>query len=114
MILVYADHDRGELDPLALQVVSAARGLDADVHALIVGPNAEKCVDDLASAGPHGSSWNSAAIDDYTPGERQCGDHRHGSPEPRAVRQGAPRGARCWHMSHRSRTHPGDRVQRDH
>ena len=51
MILVYADHDRGELDPLALQVVSAARGLDADVHALIVGPNAEKCVDDLASVG---------------------------------------------------------------
>ena len=51
MILVYADHDRGELDPLALQVVSAARALDADVHALIVGPNAEKCFDDLASAG---------------------------------------------------------------
>ena len=50
MILVYADHDRGELDPLALQVASAARGLDADVHALIVGPNAEKCVDELASA----------------------------------------------------------------
>ena len=50
MILVYADHDRGELDPLALQVVSAARGLDADVHALIVGPNAEKCVDDLRAA----------------------------------------------------------------
>ena len=69
MILVYADHDRGELDPLALQVVSAARGLDADVHALIVGPNAEKCVDDLASAGVrtvhHGTN---AAIDDYTPG----------------------------------------------
>ena len=68
MILVYADHDRGELDPLALQVVSAARGLDADVHALIVGPNAEKCVDDLASAGVrtvhHGTN---AAIDDYTP-----------------------------------------------
>lgn len=68
MILVYADHDRGELDPLALQVVSAARGLDADVHALIVGSNAEKCVDDLASAGVrtvhHGTN---AAIDDYTP-----------------------------------------------
>ena len=68
MILVYADHDRGELDPLALQVVSAARGLDTDVHALIVGPNAEKCVDDLASAGVrtvhHGTN---AAIDDYTP-----------------------------------------------
>jgi electron transfer flavoprotein alpha subunit len=68
MILIYADHDRGELDPLALQVVSAARGLDADVHALIVGPNAEKCIDDLASAGVltvhHGTN---AAIDDYTP-----------------------------------------------
>ena len=68
MILVYADHDRGELDPLALQVVSAARGLDADVHALIVGLNAEKCVDDLASAGVrtvhHGTN---AAIDDYPP-----------------------------------------------
>ena len=68
MILIYADHDRGELDPLALQVVSAARGLDADVHALIVGPNAAKCIDDLASAGVltvhHGTN---AAIDDYTP-----------------------------------------------
>ena len=68
MILVYADHDRGELDPLALQVASAARGLDADVHAVIVGSNAEKCVDDLASAGVrtvhHGTN---AAIDDYTP-----------------------------------------------
>ena len=42
--------------------------MDADVHALIVGPNAEKCVDDLASAGVrtvhHGTN---AAIDDYTP-----------------------------------------------
>jgi electron transfer flavoprotein alpha subunit len=68
MILIYVDHDRGELDPLALQVVSAARGLDDDVQAVIVGPNAEKCVDELAGVGVrtvyHG---NHVSIADYTP-----------------------------------------------
>lgn len=68
MILVYVDHDRGELDPLALQVVTAARSLEADVQAVIVGPQAEKCVDELASVGigtvHHG---NHDKIADYTP-----------------------------------------------
>ena len=68
MILVYVDHDRGELDPLALQVVSAARGMDDDVQAVIVGPNAEKCVDELAGVGVrtvhHGTH---SSISDYAP-----------------------------------------------
>jgi len=51
MIIVYVDHDRGEIDPLAFQVVSAARNLDSDVHALVVGNNAEKCADELGNFG---------------------------------------------------------------
>ena len=68
MILVYVDHDRGEIDPLALQVVAAARGLDDDVQAVIVGPNAEKCADELGSVGVrtvhHGTH---SSISDYAP-----------------------------------------------
>lgn len=68
MILVYVDHDRGEIDPVASQVVTAAKALDADVQAVIVGPNAEKCVDELATYGVgtvhHGTD---SGITDYAP-----------------------------------------------
>jgi len=68
MILIYVDHDRGEIDPLALQVASAALGLDDEVQAVIVGPNAEKCADELSSVGirtvHHGVHDK---IADYTP-----------------------------------------------
>ena len=68
MILIYVDHDRGEIDPLALQVASAALGLDDDVQAVIVGPNAEKCADELSAVGirtvHHGVHDK---IADYTP-----------------------------------------------
>ncbi len=40
MILVYVDHDRGTLDELSLQAVAAARALDADVQAVLVGADA--------------------------------------------------------------------------
>lgn len=51
MILIYIDHDRGEIDPLAAQVATMARSIDNDVQAVIVGSNAEKCVDELAKFG---------------------------------------------------------------
>lgn len=68
MILIYIDHDRGEIDPLAAQVATMARSIDNDVQAVIVGSNAEKCVDELAKFGVttvhHGVDER---IADYTP-----------------------------------------------
>ena len=68
MIIVYVDHDRGEIDPLAFQVVSAARTIDNEVQAVVVGPNAEKCADELGNFGVrtvhHGTHDR---IADYTP-----------------------------------------------
>lgn len=68
MIIVYVDHDRGEIDPLSFQVVSAARSLDDDVQAVVVGSNAEKCADELGNFGVrtvhHGTHDRLA---DYTP-----------------------------------------------
>lgn len=68
MILIYVDHDRGEIDPLAAQVATMARSIDNDVHAVIVGSNAEKCVDELGKFGVttvhHGVDDRLA---DYTP-----------------------------------------------
>lgn len=37
MILVHVDHDRGAVDPVSLQALTLARGLDPDVHAVIMG-----------------------------------------------------------------------------
>lgn len=68
MILVYVDHDRGELDPLALQVASAAKALDPDVQALVVGPGAEQCAAELGVVGVrtvHHATHSS--LTDYTP-----------------------------------------------
>jgi len=68
MILIYVDHDRGEIDPLAAQVATMARSIDSDVQAVIVGANAEKCADELAKYGVrtvhHG---NDDRIGDYIP-----------------------------------------------
>jgi electron transfer flavoprotein alpha subunit len=68
MIIVYVDHDRGEIDPLAFQVVSAASTIDNEVQAVVVGPNAEKCADELGNFGirtvHHGTHDR---IADYTP-----------------------------------------------
>ncbi len=37
MILVHVDHDRGVVDPVSLQALTVARGLDPDVHAVVAG-----------------------------------------------------------------------------
>lgn len=37
MILVHIDHDRGVLDPVALQALTVARTLDTDVQAVVAG-----------------------------------------------------------------------------
>lgn len=68
MILVYVDHDRGVLDELSLQAVAAARGLDADVQAVMVGADA---VSAAARLGEFGVTTTHVAVDpriaDYTP-----------------------------------------------
>lgn len=37
MILVLIDHDRGEIDPLSLRALTAARGLGQDIEAVVIG-----------------------------------------------------------------------------
>lgn len=68
MILVYVDHDRGVLDELSLQAVAAARGLDAEIQAIMVGADA---VTAAARLGEFGVTTTHVAVDpriaDYTP-----------------------------------------------
>jgi electron transfer flavoprotein alpha subunit len=68
MILVYVDHDRGVLDEFSLQAVAAARGLDADVQAVMVGADA---VTAAARLGEFGVTTTHVAVDprvtDYAP-----------------------------------------------
>lgn len=68
MILVYVDHDRGVLDELSLQAVTAARGLDPEVQAIMVGADA---VTAAARLGEFGVTTTHVAVDprigDYTP-----------------------------------------------
>jgi electron transfer flavoprotein alpha subunit len=68
MILVYVDHDRGTLDELSLQAIAAARGLDSDVQAVMVGADAVALAPRL---GEFGVGTVHVAVDpritDYTP-----------------------------------------------
>lgn len=68
MILVYVDHDRGVLDEFSLQAVAAARGLDADVQAVMVGADA---ITAAARLGEFGVTTTHVAVDprvaDYAP-----------------------------------------------
>lgn len=68
MILVYVDHDRGEVDPISLQAISAAKGLDSDVQAVIVGAGAKEIAADAALYGASVVHVGShAELLDYTP-----------------------------------------------
>ena len=68
MILVLLDHDRGELDPLSLRALAAARKLSGDVHAVVIGESGAALA---AVAGEYGASILHVAIHpdllDYTP-----------------------------------------------
>jgi electron transfer flavoprotein alpha subunit len=68
MILVYVDHDRGVLDEFSLQAVAAARGLDGDVQAVMVGADA---ITAAARLGEFGVTTTHVAVDprvaDYAP-----------------------------------------------
>jgi electron transfer flavoprotein alpha subunit len=52
VILVYVDHDNGEVDPLSLQAVTFARSLgDDQIEAIVVGANGANCGAALAAHG---------------------------------------------------------------
>ena len=68
MILVLVDHDRGEIDPLSLRALTAARKLGQDVEAVVIGSDGAA----LATiAGEYGAKTlhvaAHSAITDYTP-----------------------------------------------
>ena len=68
MILVLIDHDRGELDPLSLRALTAARALGQDVEAVAIGSQA---VSLAGIVGEYGAKVlhlaTHAMISDYTP-----------------------------------------------
>ena len=68
MILVLVDHDRGEIDPLSLRALTAARTLGHDVEAIVIGSDGVALA---AIAGEYGAKLlhvaSHPAITDYTP-----------------------------------------------
>jgi electron transfer flavoprotein alpha subunit len=78
MILGFVEHDRGELSPLSLQALTVgyrlAEGMNAPLHAVLIGADAEPLADELASYGV--SRINMAEherLDGYAPGAwAQC------------------------------------------
>ncbi|CAB4922390.1 unannotated protein [freshwater metagenome] len=68
MILVLIDHDGGEIDPLSLRALTAARKLGHDVEAVVIGQSGAELA---AIAGEYGASIlhvaSHASISDYTP-----------------------------------------------
>ena len=68
MILVLIDHDRGEIDPLSLRALTAARKLGHDVEAVAIGNEGGSLA---AIVGEYGATVlhlaTHSAITDYTP-----------------------------------------------
>lgn len=68
MILVLIDHDRGEIDPLSLRALTAARKLGHDVEAVAIGSEGGTLA---AVVGEYGATVlhvaTHSAITDYTP-----------------------------------------------
>lgn len=68
MILVLIDHDLGELDPLSLRALTAARKLSDDVEAVVIGDTGRSVADIVGS---HGAKVlhvaTHAELNDYTP-----------------------------------------------
>lgn len=68
MILVHIDHDRGAVDPVSLQALTAARALDAQVEAVVSGEGAASTAAEL---GQYGAAvvhvGEHASLGDYTP-----------------------------------------------
>ena len=95
MILVYVDHDRGEIDPISLQAISAATGLDSDVQAVIVGHGGKELASEIATYGATAvHAGHHADLLDFTPRAHARAVHSLiEKTSPRAVLAGGtPRG----------------------
>jgi electron transfer flavoprotein alpha subunit len=66
MMLVYAEHDRGTLEPLTLQALTFARAL-GEVQVLIVGAKGADCAPELAEFGAESVTLAASDLLDYTP-----------------------------------------------
>lgn len=68
MILVLVDHDRGVLDPLSTRALTAARQIDADIQAVVIGANGAGVA---AEVGKFGAKVlhvaNNPELNDYAP-----------------------------------------------
>jgi len=69
VILVYVDHENGEVDPLSLQAVTFARSLgDKLIEAIIAGSDGAECASTLAQYGVEQIHVaEHPALDDYAP-----------------------------------------------
>jgi electron transfer flavoprotein alpha subunit len=68
MILVLIDHDLGELDPLSLRAVTAARKLTSDVQAVVIGEVGANLAGVVGEYGaPILHVAKNAGLTDYTP-----------------------------------------------
>ena len=68
MILVLVDHDLGELDPLSLRAITAARKLTSDVQAIVIGEAGAQLATVVGEYGaPILHLAKHEALTDYTP-----------------------------------------------
>lgn len=68
MILVLVDHDLGELDPLSLRAITAARKLSDDVQAVVIGETGANVATVVGEHGVHILHVaKHAGLTDYTP-----------------------------------------------
>ncbi len=68
MILVLIDHDRGVLDPLSTRALTAARAIDADVQAVVIGAAGSAVASEVGKFGAKVLHVvNNAEISDYAP-----------------------------------------------
>jgi electron transfer flavoprotein alpha subunit len=69
MILGFVEHDRGKLNPLSLQMLTLARRLSSDLHAIAISADARDLTAELAKYGPttiHIAEHD--GLSDYAPG----------------------------------------------
>ena len=68
MILVLVDHDRGVLDPLSTRALTAARKIDSDMHAVVIGGAGSAVADEVGKFGAKVLYVvNNPELNDYAP-----------------------------------------------
>ena len=68
MILVLVDHDRGVLDPLSTRALTAARKIDSDMHAVVIGGSGSAVADEVGKFGAKVLYVvNNPELNDYAP-----------------------------------------------